>query len=99
MASFLITGCNMAGDMSEMFQKQDMVSKAIKEKTGLETQVGWNMNNGFLTQVTVSFDAEQVRDKTVLYLESIAREAVAASFKSTPLTLNVQIVFKAKKRS
>ncbi len=75
---------------------QELAQKAIKEKCGLESRVGWNINNGVLTQVTVSFDAEELRDKKVSELETAAKDAAAASFKSTPRVLNVQIACKAK---
>jgi hypothetical protein len=88
---FLFLGCNAVSDMKGMFEKQELVQKAIKEKHGLESRIGWNMNNGVLTQVTVTFDGGQVRDKKVSQLETVAKEAVAASFKSTPQVLNVQI--------
>ncbi len=77
--------------MTGMFEKQELVQKAIKEKYGLQSQVGWNINNGVLTQVTVAFDAEEVRDKKVSELEGAAKDAVASSFKSTPRVLNIQV--------
>ena len=89
--SLLLVGCNAVSDMTGMFEKQELVQKAIKEKYGLQSQVGWNINNGVLTQVTVAFDAEEVRDKKVSELEAAAKEAVALSFKSTPRMLNVQV--------
>ena len=93
-ASLLLIGCNAVSDMKGMFEKQELVQKVIKEKYGLQSQVGWNMHNGVLTQVTVSFDAEQVRDKKVSELEAAAKDAVVSSFKSKPQVLNVQIACK-----
>jgi hypothetical protein len=49
------------------------------------------MNNGVLTQVTVIFDAGEVRDKKVSELEAAAKDAVTSSFKSAPQTINIQI--------
>lgn len=93
---FLLAGCNAVSDMTDMFEKQSLVQQAITEKYGLQSQVGWNMHNGKLTQVTVSFRAEQVRDKMVSELEAVARDAVETSFKSKPQVLNVQIACKHK---
>ncbi len=93
---FLLVGCNAVSDMKDMFERQELVQKAIKEKYGLQSQVGWNMHNGRLTQVTISFNAEQVRDKKVSELETAARDAVETSFKSKPQVLNVQIACKPK---
>ena len=91
MVSLLLVGCNAVSDMKGMFEKQELVQKAIKEKYGLQSEVGWNIHNGVLTQVTVAFDAEEVRDKKVSELEAAAKEAVASSFKSTPRMLNVEV--------
>ncbi|MFH2044306.1 MAG: hypothetical protein ABIK92_04070 [Pseudomonadota bacterium] len=96
MSAFLLVGCNAVSDMKGMFEKQGLVQEAIKAKYGLQSQVGWNIHNGVLTQVTVIFDAEQVRDKKVSELEIAAREAVESSFKSKPQVLNVQIACKTK---
>jgi len=37
--SFLLVGCNAVSDMKGMFEKQELVQKAIKEKYGLQSQV------------------------------------------------------------
>jgi len=73
---------------------QDLVQMAIKEKYGLQSRVGWNLDSGVLTQVTVSFDAEEVRDRMVSELDCAAKDAVAASCKCMPRMLNVQIACK-----
>ena len=41
----LLAGCGFVEDMKDMFAKAQMVSKAIKDKHGWDTHVGWNMNN------------------------------------------------------
>ena len=79
-----------------MFAKQGMVQEAIKEKYGLNSQVGWNMHNGVLTQVTVVFSADEVRDRRVSELVAVVQEAVSEAFESTPKALNVQIACKPK---
>ena len=90
-ASILLIGCDAVSDMKGMFEKKGLVQKAIKERYGLQSQIGWSMHNGVLTQVTVTFEAEEVRDKKVSELEAAAKDAVASSFKSTPRVLNLQI--------
>jgi hypothetical protein len=92
--SLLVFGCNAVSDMKGMFEKQELVQRAIKEKYNLQSQVGWKINNGILTHVTIVFAADEVRDRKVSDLIGIAREAVASSFKSTPQVLNVQITAK-----
>lgn len=92
--SLLLAGCDAVSDMKGMFEKQELLQKVIKEKYGLESQTGWSINNGTLTQVTVIFSAEEVRYKKVSELEAVAKEAVESSFKSKPQVLNVQITCK-----
>lgn len=91
LSASVLFGCNAVNDMTGMFEKQELVQKIIKEKYGLDSQVGWNMHNGKLVQVTIAFDAEQVREMTVSELEAAAKEAVTASFRAKPRVIYVQI--------
>jgi len=97
--SLLFFGCNAVNDMKDMFAKQGLIQEAIKENYGLQSQVGWNMHNGVLKQVTVIFFADEVRDKKVSELEVVAQEAVYGAFESTPRVLNVQIACQPKTES
>ena len=87
----LLGACDAYDDMSSMFEKQQLVQEYIKNKKGYETQVGFNINNGVLVQVSVYFLSEEVKQVHVGELEKIALMAVAQSFKLIPKTLNVAI--------
>ena len=87
----MLLGCDAIDDMKGMFEKQEIVQSAIKEKYGWQTQVGFNMNNGVLTQVTVIFDANEVRNEKVSKLEVITKDVISTSFKSTPRAIYIQI--------
>jgi hypothetical protein len=87
----VLVSCDAYEDMSGMFEKQAKVQEFIKQNNDLEAQVGFNINNRTLTQVTVYFQSSEVGDKSVSELEKIALEAVASSFKLTPETLNVVV--------
>ena len=87
----MLLGCDDIDDMKGMFEKQEIVQSAIKEKYGWQTQVGFNMNNGILTQVTVIFDANEVRNEKVSKLEVITKDVISTSFKSTPRAIYIQI--------
>ena len=87
----LVSGCRAFEDMAGFMEKQALVQKAIRDKYGWETMVGWNMHNGTLTQVAVSFDAAEVRAETVASLEEAAKSGVAAAFKSKPRVIYVQV--------
>ena len=87
----LLSGCDALQDMSGFMEKQALVQKAIKDRYGWDTMVGWNIHNGTLTQVTVTFNSVQVRRETVAHLEKAAHSGVAAAFKSTPKVIYVQV--------
>ena len=87
----LLGACDAYDDMSSMFEKQKSVQEYIKSKKGYDTQVGFNINNGVLVQVTVYFRSGEVKQVPVGELEKIALVAVAKSFKLTPKTLNVAV--------
>ncbi len=89
--TFLLSGCDAVNDMKGMFEKQKLVQTAIKEKYGWESQVGFNINNGILTQVTLIFDANDVRDEKVSRLEIITKDVISKSFKSKPQAIYIQI--------
>jgi len=90
--TFLFLGaCDAYHDMSSMFEKQKLVQEYIKKTNGYVTQVGFNINNGELTQVTVYFNSKEVKDASINELQKISLAAVARSFKLTPKTLIVAI--------
>ena len=87
-----LTACDAVQDMQGLFEKQALIQTAVRDKYGWDVQVGWNMHNGILTQVTIGFDAEQVRHEAVSTLEHAALYAVAESFKSTPKAIIISII-------
>ncbi|MFK7889037.1 MAG: membrane lipoprotein lipid attachment site-containing protein [Gammaproteobacteria bacterium] len=88
---FALAGCNAMDDMKGFFEKKEIVEEAIKKETGWESQVGYNMLNGVITDVSVVFDAEDVRDEKVSELETLVRKVVSESFDSTPQVVYIQI--------
>ncbi len=86
-----LTGCDALQDMQGMFEKQEILQKIIRERHGWRTSVGWNMRNGRLTQVTVTFDAAEVAAEPVHSLVEAAGDAVRQTFKSTPGVIYVQV--------
>ncbi|RLA13743.1 MAG: hypothetical protein DRQ59_04660 [Gammaproteobacteria bacterium] len=87
----LLAGCDAITDMKGMFEKQEAVHDLVMEKYGWESQVGFNINNGVLTQVTLVLNANDVRDEKVSRLEKIARLVIAESFASKPNVIYIQI--------
>jgi major membrane immunogen (membrane-anchored lipoprotein) len=91
LAAALLSACGMVEDMKGAFEKSQLVAKSIKDKHGWNTQVGWNIHNGRLTQVTVVFQSSEVRDQRVGALETAAAEAIVKGFASRPETIFVQV--------
>jgi predicted YcjX-like family ATPase len=87
----MLQGCDAVDDMKGMFEKQELAQEFIKSKYGWESQLGFNINNGILTQVTVVLNADQVRGETVERLEEITKEVVVSVFKSKPQAIYIQI--------
>ncbi len=87
----LLSACDAYDDMSSMFEKQKLVQDHIKSTKGYNTQVGFNINNGVLVQVTVYFQSVEVKQVSVEELEQIALTSVAQFFKLMPKKLNVAI--------
>lgn len=86
-----ILGCDAIQDTKEMFEKQERLQKVIEDKYGWESQVAWNMQNGALTQVIITFNANDVRNEQVTTLETAALDAVKATFQSKPQSIYVRI--------
>ena len=86
-----LSGCDFTTGLQGLMENTGKVEETIKAEHGLDVSVGANMHNGRLTNVNVSFQAEQVRDMKVSKLETIARDAVKAGFDSSPRVLNVVI--------
>jgi uncharacterized protein YcfL len=95
---FVFVGCNVVEDIKGMFEKQQLVQQAIKDKNGWDSQVSWNINNGILTHVSVVLSAEQVRDEKVSTLEEAVLDAVASSFESKPKVVYVQVACHPKEQ-
>lgn len=75
-----------------MFEKYELAREYVKTKYGLESQLGFNIKNGVLTDVTLVFNAKDVKSKTVSELEAIAQDTTKEIFKSTPQALVIQLV-------
>ena len=93
------TGCDFIKEKVEYFQetiedmnkKQSLFNKVIKDNYGLDSKVAWEINNDILTQVTVFFNVDDVRNEQISKLESASTEAISKSLKSKPKEIIIQI--------
>jgi len=88
----ILTGCNVVQDMENMMQKKNLVEEVIKDNYGLDSLVGWEVTNGIIKQITVRFNANDVRNEQVSKLESLVTEVVFQSFERKPQKIVIQIV-------
>jgi hypothetical protein len=92
MLMLFLAGCDAFEDFSHMSEKQSRMQDLIQEKYGWHAQLGWNIHNAELTQVTLVLSADEVANERVETLETIAREAVAEVFASQPKAIYVTLV-------
>ena len=90
-ATLALTGCDAIDDMKGAFDNKAKIEARIKEKRGWTTMVGFNINNGTLTQVTVHYQIDEVRKESVATLEAVAVEEISAAFKSKPKFVNINV--------
>lgn len=90
--ALFLGGCDAFEDFSNMSEKQMRIQTLIQEKYGWHARVGWNIHNAQLTQVTLVLSADEVLNERVSTLQSIAREAVAEVFTSSPKAIYVTLV-------
>jgi hypothetical protein len=88
----ILAGCDAFEDFSHMNEKQSRMQDLIQERYGWHAQLGWNIHNAELTQVTLVLSADEVANERVETLENIAREAVAEVFASQPKAIYVTLV-------
>jgi len=91
-----LVGCETVEDMRDMLDTQEQLRAIIKEDIGVESMVGFNINNGVLIDVTITLNANDVADRSVSELLRIARSAVKRSFESKPRTIYIQMATTAE---
>ena len=84
----LLSACDSINDMRN---KQQQAQSIVKEKYGLESQLGFNIHNGRLTQATLVINSNDIKDKTVSELEEMANDVVSDVFENTPKVIFIQI--------
>lgn len=90
--ALVLSGCSFVGDMQEMSAQQSQLQEKIKEQHGWDVQVGWNIHNGVLTNVTVMVETLTVAGLQVSEVEAALKTAVSESFEEEPKALVIQII-------
>jgi len=91
-----LVGCDTVEDMRDMLDTQEQLRAIIEEEIGVESLVGFNINNDVLIDVTITLNANDVADRSVSELVRIARSAVKRSFESKPRAIYIQMATTAE---
>jgi hypothetical protein len=84
-----LLGCGLASDMAETQKRAEAVAIALEKEVGVKPFVGWNIHNGKLTNVNISFPLEGVGKLTAAELHAKATAAASANFDKAPEQLVV----------
>jgi hypothetical protein len=93
MCVLLLSGCDAFSTLKDGFAQSQAAAKALEEKTGHKAFVGFNWNNGTLTNVSITFDAI-ITEKSLKDVESLTREVVKSSFKQEARQITLAFVVK-----
>jgi hypothetical protein len=80
----LMSGCGVVSDITDAQRRSEAIALELEKDMGVKPFVGWNIHNGTLTNVTVSFPVEGVAKLSVGDLNARVRKAVAQSFEKPP---------------
>ena len=84
-----LPGCGLFQDMAATQKKSEAVAIALEKDLGVKPLVGWNIHNGILTNVNVTFPVESVAKLPVGELDARVRAIVLKSFEKPPEQLVV----------
>lgn len=94
--AWLLAGCNPIEMMQEQLAHSKAVSASLEKSTGLQSDVGFNWNNGRLTSVNVMFQGMPANVALPELVEK-SRAAVVAEFKEAPQQLVISFVIEPGK--
>jgi hypothetical protein len=86
-----LVGCDAVEGMRDMKDSQQTLKGMIREDLGVQSLVGFSLDNGVLVDVSFSFSASEVADLSVSELVRATRSAVDAAFKTKPQAIYIQL--------
>jgi uncharacterized protein YceK len=84
----LLAGCGAVDSMTEGFKHTQEVASDLEKSVGSRPFVGFNWNNGSLTNVNVTF-SKVPKGKSIEELIEISRNSISKYFKQTPNQITV----------
>jgi len=91
----LLVSLTACGVIEEMSDKYEAVKQDFEQQMGVKAEIGWNITNGQLTDVTVIFSIDDVRDRTVSELEKISWPIIRKHFDQEPSAFFITITNQA----
>ena len=81
--------------MRDMLDAQTEAQEVIRDRLGVEAQVGFHYNGETLENVSIAMNAGEVKNRNVTELESAAQIAVKRAFDEKPKAIYIQLYFTA----
>ena len=89
----MLSGCEMAAEMNDMMTKMETVNADLKSELNMDAQVGWNIHNGTLTQITVIIPEKDTAGMTVQELKDLTYPIVIKHFDEDPKVFKLTVSF------
>ena len=90
----ILSGCGVGESFSEMQKQTALASEALSKEVGARPQIGWNISNGTLTNVTVVFPDDKVGQLTISELSSKVQLALTNNLKDKPQQVVLSVIIK-----
>lgn len=89
----LVSACDVVSDLSEGLEKSDKIADALERELGSRPRVGWQINNGVLTNVNVMFKGEELLQKPLPEVAEVVIAVVNEHFELAPRQTVVSFSF------
>jgi hypothetical protein len=90
----ILAACGVGDSFTEMQQQTALASEALLKEVGSRPQIGWNIYNGTLANVTVVFPDDKVSQLSISELSAKVQLALANNLKEQPQQIVLSVVIK-----
>lgn len=87
-----LTGCDAVDSLRHGLEHAQAVSAELEQSLGIKPFVGFNWNNGYLTQVSITFESVPA-NFTPTEIAAISRTAIRQEFDQDPERILVSFAF------
>jgi hypothetical protein len=90
-----VSACSAVGAVTDGFKHSDDVATDLEATIGAKPFVGFNWNNGVLTDVNITFDGVP-KGKSTEQIISTARNSIGRHFKQAPQQIVISFTIPGK---